>query len=200
MFKRTKGYILLTMLVLTGLAGRIHTDSLSSKERKLLVNEIKSDRAILLTEIKDLSSRQFNFQVHGTSIKQCIQDQINNENNIWIACKNQMTRHQVTLSNKHAITDNEFKQLLLSGALEFDMPTTHFKDIKTQKDEIAALKKLKDEELKFSRTTTDNLHKYTLQTNCGTLDVYQVLLLTSTFAKNSLQQIRTIKSSPRFPK
>lgn len=199
MFKRNKGYFLLTMLVLTGLAGRIHSDSLRGKERKLLVTEIKSDRNALMDEIKGLSSRQFNFQVHGTSIRKCIQEQINYETNIWQACKNQMSK-PVVLSNNHAITDQEFQELQLYGGYQFDLTEHHFKNIKSQKEEIATLKKLKDEELKFSRTTTDNLHKYTLQTNCGTLDIYQVLLLTSTFTKKSLEQIRSIKSSERFPK
>ena len=199
MFKRTKGYILLTMLVLTGLAGRIHTDSLRGKERKLLVTEIKSDRNALLDEIKGLSAKQFNFQVHGASIKKCIQEQINYESNIWLACKNQLSK-QVVLRNNHAVTDNEFQELLLSSTIHFDLPPVHLKELKTPKEEITAIKKLKDEELKFSRTTTDNLHKYTLETNCGTLDIYQVMLLTSTFTKRTLEQIRSIKSSQHFPK
>ena len=32
MFKRTRGYFLLTLLVLTGLAGRKHTETLTGKE------------------------------------------------------------------------------------------------------------------------------------------------------------------------
>lgn len=200
MYKRTKGYILLTMLVLTGLAGRIHTDTLRGKERKLLVTQIKSDRNALLDEINGLSTKQFYFKINGTSIKKCVQEQINYENNIWMACKNQLSKQVIVLSDKHAVTDGEFQQLLLTGGIDFDLPTSHYKTINTQKEEIATLKKLKDEELKFARTTTDNLHKYTLQTNCGTLDIYQILLLTSTITKNTLQQIQSIKSSQHFPK
>ena len=200
MFKRTKGYILLTMLVLTGLAGRIHTDTLPGKERKLLVTEIKSDRNALFDEVKGLSAKQFNFVVNGASIRKAILEQINYENNIWTACKNQLAKQVVILRNNTTVTDLEFQQLLSSSGIEFDLPVSHFKVIKSQKEEITALKKLKDEELKFSRTTTDNLHKYTLQTNCGSLDIYQVLLLTTSFTKKTLEQIRSIKSSPRFPK
>ena len=200
MYKRTKGYILLTMLVLTGLAGRIHTDALRSKERKLLVTQIKSDRNALLDEIKRLSMKQFYFKINGTSIKKCVQEQINYENDIWMACKDQLSKQVIVLSDKHAVTDAEFQHLLLTGGIDFDLHTSHYKIIKTQKEEITALKNLKDEELKFARTTTDNLHKYTLQTNCGTLDIYQVLLLTSTITKNTLQQIQSIRSSQHFPK
>ena len=200
MYKRTKGYILLTMLVLTGLAGRIHTDALRSKERKLLLTQIKSDRNALLDEIKGLSTKQFYFKINGTSIKKCVQEQINYENDIWMACKDQLSKQVIVLSDKHAVTDAEFQYLLLAGGIDFDLHTSHYKIIKTQKEEIAALKNLKDEELKFARTTTDNLHKYTLQTNCGTLDIYQVLLLTSTITKNTLQQIQSIRSSQHFPK
>src|SRR5689334_12113521 len=129
MFKRTKGYILLTMLVLTGLAGRIHTDSLHGKERKLLVTEIKSDRNALLEELNGLSVKQFNFQVQGRSIKKCIQEQINYESNIWLACKNQLLKPLV-LSDNHSVTNREFQEMLLSSTIEFEIPSSHFKHFK----------------------------------------------------------------------
>src|SRR3954467_15471326 len=62
MFKRTLGYLLLTMLVLTGLAGRMHTDILSGKERRTLVNELKSSRTALLLSAAGLSKKQLNFR------------------------------------------------------------------------------------------------------------------------------------------
>jgi hypothetical protein len=37
MFKRTRGYLLLTLLVLTGLAGRKHNETLTGKEREQLL-------------------------------------------------------------------------------------------------------------------------------------------------------------------
>lgn len=37
MFKRTRGYLLLILLVLTGLAGRTHTETLTGKERNQLL-------------------------------------------------------------------------------------------------------------------------------------------------------------------
>src|SRR5689334_455112 len=144
MYKRTKGYILLTMLVLTGLAGRIHTDTLRGKERKLLVTQIKSDKNTLLDEINGLSTKQFYFKINGTSIKKCVLEQINYENNIWMACKDQLSKQVIVLSDNHAVSDGEFQQLLLTGGIDFDLPTSHHKTINTQKEEIATLKKLKD--------------------------------------------------------
>lgn len=200
MLKRTKGYILLTMLVLTGLAGRIHTDTLRGKERTLLVNEIKTNKASFLSEINGLSRKQLNYQVKGQSIRNIIHEELCYESNIWNSCKMQVSKQEVILTNNHAVTDNEFSELLKTGCIEFNLPTTNYKPNKATKEEIAALKKLKDEELKFARTTTDNLHRYTLQTNYGTLDIYQVMLLTSAYSNNRIQQIKSLKSSAGFPK
>ncbi|MFL5788794.1 MAG: hypothetical protein ACJ748_12120, partial [Flavisolibacter sp.] len=61
MLKRTKGYFLLTMLVLTGLAGRLHTDTLSGKERRFLISELKLTSSDFLLSIKYLTPRQLNY-------------------------------------------------------------------------------------------------------------------------------------------
>ena len=58
MFKRTKGYLLLTLLVLTGLAGNTHSNSLSGKERKVLVNHLKDSKTAFLKSVKNLSEDQ----------------------------------------------------------------------------------------------------------------------------------------------
>ena len=62
MIKRTTGRLLLTLLVITGLAGTLDTGSLSQKERKQAINLIKSSRKEVLNSIEGLSPRQLKYK------------------------------------------------------------------------------------------------------------------------------------------
>jgi hypothetical protein len=62
MFKRTNGYVLLTLLVLTGFAGRVTNETLHSKERRFLIASLKENRTELLTLVKGLSDQQLDYR------------------------------------------------------------------------------------------------------------------------------------------
>src|SRR5688500_4355416 len=62
MIKRTTGRLLITLLVITGLAGTLNTSSLSQKERKQAINFIKNSRKEVLRSIDGLSPRQLKFK------------------------------------------------------------------------------------------------------------------------------------------
>src|SRR3982751_2395654 len=87
MLKRTKGYLLLTLLVLTGLAGNTHSNSISGKERRSLVNQLKDSKAALLESIEGLSDAQLNFKPAPDkwSVRECIYHLAVAENNLWTA-------------------------------------------------------------------------------------------------------------------
>ena len=52
MLKRTKGLFLLTLLVITGLAGTLKDTSLSKKERKAALSLMKDTKADVLKSVK----------------------------------------------------------------------------------------------------------------------------------------------------
>jgi len=62
MLKRTKGRILLTALVITGLAGTIKNTALTSQERKFAVSQLRGSRSDLLKSINGLSAAQLDFK------------------------------------------------------------------------------------------------------------------------------------------
>ena len=62
MLKRTKGRLLLTLLVITGLAGTLKDTSLSHKERKSAMTLMKDSKTAALKSIKGLSEAQLNFK------------------------------------------------------------------------------------------------------------------------------------------
>ena len=62
MLKRTKGRILLTTLVITGLAGTVKNTTLSTQERKFAVSQLKETKTDLLKSIRGLTTAQLNFR------------------------------------------------------------------------------------------------------------------------------------------
>src|SRR5688500_16350408 len=73
MLKRTKGRLLLTLLVITGFAGTLNDTTLTKQERKFAVGQLKDTKTDLLKSIKGLSEKQLSFKPSADrqSIKDC---------------------------------------------------------------------------------------------------------------------------------
>ena len=73
MLKRTKGRLLLTLLVITGFAGTLNDTTLTKQERKFAVSQLKDTKTDLLKCIRGLSEKQLNFKPSAGrwSIKDC---------------------------------------------------------------------------------------------------------------------------------
>lgn len=196
MFKRTKGYFLLTMLVLTGLAGRMHTNILTTKERRTLVTELKSSKNDFLKTVEGLSAKQMNFRVgkKELSIKECINKLVSIENNLWTAAKASLK--QETISLQKTISDDEALHSFVQEKT-FQCSELEFKNTKE------ALKFYKNERadmLKYVHTSTENVRAHTAKTCIGNFDAYQLMLLNTIFAEYYTQQIEKIETHPNFPK
>jgi hypothetical protein len=85
MLKRRMGRSLLTLLVVTGLAGTINNTSISKQERKAAISLMKDARADALKGIKGLSEAQLNFKASADkwSVKECIYHIAISEKNLW---------------------------------------------------------------------------------------------------------------------
>jgi hypothetical protein len=195
MFKRTKGYFLLTMLVLTGLAGRLHSNILTTKERHELVVELKTSKNEFLKSVDDLSSKQFNFkpEPNSLSIKQCVYKVISIENNLWKLTQESLKQENSQLQKTNS--DNNLTFIVQEKNFQFN--TIKFKTVKE------ALKFYKNERsamLKYVHTSTENVRGHVAQTNLGNFDAYQLMLLNTIYCKSYIKQIEEIKAHPNFPK
>ena len=85
MFKRNKSYLLLTFLVLTGFGGRIHSNLLPGKERKLLIHELKDGKKALIQNVSGLDEKQLDFRPMPTawSIRETVYHLANCEKQLW---------------------------------------------------------------------------------------------------------------------
>lgn len=196
MFKRTKGYFLLTMLVLTGLAGRMHSNILTTKERHTLVAELKDSRTLFLKTVEGLTAKQFNFKAsrNEPSIKDYAYKLVAIEHSLWTLTEATLKGESSSLK-KTVVNDEE----LISIPQQESFPCAALK-FKTTKEALKFYKNERSEILKYVHTSTQNVRGHIAQTSIGNFDAYQLILLNTFYSKYYTQQIEKIKANPNFPK
>jgi uncharacterized damage-inducible protein DinB len=206
MLKRTKIYLVLTLLVLTGFAGSLHTGSLSSRERKSLVNDLKDTKKAFLNSIEGLSDAQLNFKPSpgSWSVKECAYHIALAENNLWeLADKtikegaNPEKRSEIKMTDEQLLKKVEDRNFKVKTTEKLEPENAKYKsldealeDFKTKR---AAL-------LKFVKTSTDDMRNHVAQMPFGSLDSYQVLLMIAAHTNRHTQQIEEVKANPNFLK
>jgi hypothetical protein len=196
MFKRTKGYFLLTMLVLTGLAGRMHSNILTTKERLTLVTELKTSKKDFLRSVEGLSARQFNFKngKNKLSVRECVYKLVSIENSLWTCAKASLKQD---VAPTERTTSND--EALFSISQQKTFPCKELK-FKTVKEALKFYKNERTEILRYVQTSTQNVRDHFTKTTIGNFDAYQLILLNTIYAKYYTQQIEQIKTHPNFPK
>ena len=195
MLKRTNGYLLLTLLVLTGLAGRLHTETLNGKERRHLIQELKTSRQELRVSVRGLSDQQLDFRSNPEqpTIRECMYALSSFETALWNTSK-QALKNSASESPKREMEDGSLKEhisLLLSTK-------PHIK-FNSYEESLSRYYDTRAELLKFARTTTGNVRAHTANTSIGVLDVYQLMLLNSAATRYYVSKIREIRSHRKFP-
>lgn len=201
MFKRTNGYILLTLLVLTGFAGRVTNETLKSKERRFLITSLKENRTELLSLVKELSDRQLDYRTGKgqLSIREHVADIVAAEKAFSAYARKAL--HEGTDKNAPgAARDAELAAGLAAGC---PAPVNSSAKATARPGLEETLDRYKEERakaIKYIRTTTQDVRAYTTPTPAGTADVYQLYLAMSAHQARHNAQIRAIMQSPGFPK
>jgi len=195
MLKRTKGYFLLTMLVLTGLAGRMHTNILSTKERHALVVQLKTSRNNFLKNVEGLSPKQLNFKANknSPSIKACVYKLVSIQHNLWQLSEKAL--HQETADVKRTGSDENLSSILEQKDL--DCSDLKFEDVS---DAFKLYKADRAEILKYVHTSTEDVRGHVARTNAGNFDAYQLMLINVIYCNRVTQMIEEIKIHSKFPK
>jgi len=206
MRRKKTGYILLGLLVITGLAGTT-SGSISGKERKSAVGLMKNTRTDVLKSIKDLSATQVNFKTTGEqwSVKECVYHIAASENKMWQWLEaslkqpaNPEKRAEIKLTDEEVI--NLMQERAYKGETnespEFLHVTFNYKSLE---EAIADFKQKRAEHIEYIKSTTEDLRNHVVQTPLGWIDCYQVCLLISSSTKHYLQQIEELKADPNFP-
>ena len=197
MLKRTNSFILLTLLVLTGLAGKDHAETLTRKERRILNRELKGSRTDLINSIEGLSEKQINFHLLGEtrSIATCLYQMADQEASLWSATQSILSAPAPLGNsiNKAPINIPTGKNVLSSLPSLSENYTSIDAAIERFLSHRASI-------VRYVQTTTDDVRTYLITTPSGTYDVYQLMRLNAECSRNWATEINRIKSGVLFPK
>jgi len=206
MLRRTKGRFLITMLVITGLAGTFKDSSLTNQERKVAITLMKDTKSDLQKAIKGLSDAQLNFKPAPDrwSIRECVNHITLAENNLWDMLSTTMKepatpgkRQEVKISDEDLIKSVEDRSQKRTAA-EPLLPSKA--TWKTTSEALAAFKAARADHIKYAKSTTEDMRDHFVQLPFGWIDSYQLMLLMAAHSNRHTQQINEVKADPNFPK
>ncbi|MET0393179.1 MAG: hypothetical protein ABW019_08545, partial [Chitinophagaceae bacterium] len=201
MLKRTKGRFLLTLLVITGLAGTLKNTTLTQPERKLAVSELKKGKDRMLQSVKGLSEAQLSFKPAGQqqSIRDCMNQLVLAEQLLWQNLETTMKQPSADEPQGRKLGDRE----VLAQAegnypdlLQLQAATGH----KQPAAGLTSFRTLRTEHIRYTRSTTEDLRDHFLQLPFGKIDAYQFILFIAACTDRYLRQIDQIKNAPGFPR
>jgi hypothetical protein len=205
MIKRTMGRSLLTLLVITGLAGTINDNSINKKERKSGIIKLKDTKEDVLGAIKGLSESQLNYKItpEKWSVKECMYHIAGAEKMLWSMFDGKMkTPANPEKRSEIKISDEKLMAMIQDRTAKAQSPepiqpkNTGFK---SSDEAIVDFKKNRAEHIKYLKNTTEDLRNHVIQMPFGYIDCYQFLLFMASHSNRHTQQIDEIKANPGFP-
>lgn len=206
MLKRTKGRLLITLLVITGLAGTLKHSSLTKQERKFTVNLMKDTKTEVLNSAKELSEAQLNFKSSpdSWSVLECIDHIALSENNLWQlievtmkAPANPEKRSEIKVADDQFVKMIEDRSNKVKTSEAFEPKNAKWKNIN---EALADFKNKRAAHIKYLKSSTEDLRNHVVQMPFGWIDCYQLSLMIAAHSNRHIQQIAEVKNDPNFPK
>lgn len=198
MRRKKTGYILLALLVITGLAGTI-SGSISGKERKFAISLMKSTKTDALKGISSLSHAQLDFKLSKVdpSARERIYQIASSEKNLWEWMQatlklpsNSEKRAEIKLTDEQVVKFGLYKgdEIKINGTV--NAKKTDYKSLNAA---VADFQRNREQLIEYIRTTTEDLRYHIIQTPMGWIDGYQLYLLIACQSNRNMQQIEKIK-------
>jgi PHP family Zn ribbon phosphoesterase len=206
MIKRTMGRFLLTILVITGLAGTINNTSISKSERKSAINLMKDTRSEVLKSVKGLSEAQLNYKAGPDrwSIKECMYHIAITEKELWGMLEKTMKspanpekRSEIKVSDEDLVKMIEDRSMKVKTPDPFEPKNTSYKSLS---EAIDAFKAMRADHIKYMKSSTEDLRNHVVEMPFGMIDGYQFSLFVAAHSNRHRQQIDEVKADPGFPK
>lgn len=205
MLKRTKGRLLLTLLVVTGMAGTVNNSALTGKERKFAVSQLKDTRNEFFQSIRGLSEKQLNYRPDpaGRTIRECIYHMAMTEAAAWQLMESTMRQPAMPEKRSKAnLRDLQLLETSQNDGSNFQFASSiQVTKAPWQNTAAATLafKNMRASHLKYIRSTTEDLRNHFTQLSGNWIDGYQLLLIMAGNSDRLVRQIEAIKSGPGFP-
>lgn len=204
--RRSKyGYLLLALLVITGLAGTITSTSITSKERKFAANHLKDTKSDVLRSLTALSNVQLEFRPAPDkwSIKECSYHIAIQEKKLWqilqAAMKhpaNPEKRSEIKLTDEQVVKMVEVAPLKPMNPQSIQRKGNPYEILD---EALESFKTIRADHIKYVKNTTEDLRNHVIQMSFGWIDCYQLCLYMSARSNHYIQQIEDIKKDPDFP-
>jgi hypothetical protein len=204
--RRSKyGYLLLALLVITGLAGTVTSTSITSKERKFAATHLKDTKLDVLKCVKGLSRTQLDFKSDPSrwSIRECVYHIAVSEKTLWQLLQNTMKqtanpekRSEITLTDEQIISMTEDRSRNFKSTQNLESKKRAYKSVD---EALESFKSIRTEHIKYMKKTTEDLRNHIVQLPVGWVDCYQICLFMSAHSNRHMQQIEELKADPNFP-
>lgn len=205
MLKRTTGRLLLTMLVVTGLAGTINDNSLSKEERKAALGMMKDTYKDVIHSVKGLSAEQLAYKPapEKWSVKDCIFHIAATEKGLWSmlegalnAPANPEKRTEIKMTDEVFVSRVRDRSQKVQAAEPFQPKNTGYKSLE---EALADFKASRASHIRYMKTSTEDLRNHVVQMPFGWIDCYQLYLMIAAHSNRHTQQINEVKSGSGFP-
>ena len=202
MLQRTKGRILLALLVVTGMAGTLKDTTISQKERKTAAIALKQSRSDFFKSVKDLSPEQLRFKPAPgqASIEEKIYQAASAELAFGKMIETALAQRTTPAKRSSLRLSDTDLETTMSNRPELVRPIeSNQKNWKSVNEALATFKAERSDRLKYVKTTTEDLRNHLVELPSGILDSYQLILLSSINSSRYVQEIKAIMADPTFP-
>ncbi len=205
MLKRKMGRYLLTLLVVTGLAGTVNNNTVSKEERKYAVSLMKDTYKDAVKSVKGLSEAQLNFKAAPDkwSVLNCIYHIAATEKGLWGMFEGAMKAPaNPEKRTEIKVTDEQFVKMIQDRSTKAQAPEMFRpENIKytSVEEALADFKTNRMNHIKYMKTSTEDMRNHVVQMPFGWVDCYQLYLLLGAHSNRHTQQINEVKASAGFP-
>jgi hypothetical protein len=201
MLKRTTGRFLLTVLVITGLAGTIKNSSMTQEERKLAINELKESKTELIRSVKGLSKMQLEFVPENgqQSIREYIFQLTQSEKALWEFLQRSLKENSFSAGNGARVSDRDI-MVIARQTQSFPPSERERPNWKSADDALTAFKSARVDHIRYTKSTTEGLRDHLVVLPFGQLDAYQLILYIAAQNKQFVEKISQVKADRNFPK
>lgn len=206
MLKRTTGRLLLTLLVITGLAGTINNNAVSKGERKFALALMKDTYKDALKTVRGLSEQQLNHRVSPEkwTVKECFYHIAATEKGLWSmlegslkAAPNPEKRADIKVTDEQLVAMIKDRSKKAQAPEQVQPKNTGYKSIE---EAVADFRMSRPMHIKYMKTSTEDMRNHVVQMPFGWIDCYQLYLMIAAHSNRHTQQMEEVMNDPGFPK
>ncbi|MEO5647495.1 MAG: DinB family protein [Chitinophagaceae bacterium] len=181
-------------------------NSLSEKERKLAVKQLKQSRSDLHRDVNYLTENQLKYKPDSTrwSVYECMQHITLAKNGLWqmfIAAMKEPADPSKKADVK--VTDEELLGMIIDRSKKAQAPEPFRPEKSTFTSSAQVLESFDaqmENMVKYINKTEEDLRNRFIKMPFGTIDAYQLILMIAAHNQRHIKQIEEVMADPKFPK